>query len=70
VFAKKAADSFPARAASYERLATEVRRANPGAVPGAAVVIDAAFLEGVPDQYREPAARIALCLPDLRLQMR
>jgi len=70
VFAKNAADSFPARAAHYERLAMEVRRANPGAVAGAAVVIDEAFLEGVPEQYREPAARIALCLPDLRLQMR
>jgi dolichyl-phosphate-mannose-protein mannosyltransferase len=69
VFAKKAADSFPARTAPYERLAAEVRRANPHAAPGSTVVIDQQFLNGVPDLYREPAARVALCLPDLHLRM-
>lgn len=70
VFAKKAADSFPSRTVHYARFAEELRRANPSASPGATVFIDARFLEGVPELYREPAARIALCMPDLRLQLR
>jgi hypothetical protein len=70
LFAKDAADSFPARTARYEQFVRELRRANPGVAPGATVVIDQQFLEGVPDLYREPAARVGLCLPDLRLEMR
>ena len=69
-FAKGAADSFPSRTAAYERFVRELQRANPGAAPGDTVVIDAAALEGVPELYREPAARVGLCLPDLRLQLR
>lgn len=70
VFARKAADSFPARSASYERFVTELRRANPEATAGSTVTIEQHFLDGVPELYREPAARVGLCLPDLRLQMR
>jgi hypothetical protein len=70
VFAKKAADSFPARTLAYERFVTELRRANPEATAGATVLIDQRHLEGVPELYREPAARVGLCLPDLRLEMR
>ena len=69
IFAKKAADSFAERTAPYERFVTELRRANPAAVAGATVHIDQRFLEGVPDLYREPVARIGLCLPDLRLHV-
>jgi sorbitol-specific phosphotransferase system component IIC len=70
VFAKKAADSFPARAAAYQRLVSELRRANPTAVSGASVFIDQRFLEGIPELYRQPAAAVGLCLPDVRLEMR
>lgn len=70
VFAKKAADSFPARAAPYERFVAELRRANPKAAPGSTVFIDPRAVEGVPDLYREPAARVGLCLADVRLQVR
>ena len=69
VFAKKAADSFPARAIAYQSFVTELRRANPGAVAGQTLVIDAKFLEGVPEIYREPAAQVGLCLPNVRLQL-
>ncbi len=70
VFAKKAADSFPARTTAYQRFVSELRRANPSAAAGATVVIDARFLEGVPELYREPAAAVGLCTPDLRLEIR
>jgi hypothetical protein len=70
VFAKRAADSFPARTLAYERFVTELRRANPEATSGGTVFIDQRYLEGVPELYREPAARVGLCLPDLRLEMR
>jgi hypothetical protein len=69
-FAKKAADSFPARAAAYERFAAALRRDAATARPGEAVVIEQRFLEGVPELYRQPAARIALCVPGVRLEMR
>ena len=41
VFAKKAADSFPARTTAYQRFVSELRRANPSAAAGSTVVIDA-----------------------------
>jgi hypothetical protein len=70
VFAKKGADSFPKRTQAYERFVAEVRRSGAGAAPGATVYVDRRFAEGVPEVYREPAARIGLCLPDIRLQLR
>jgi hypothetical protein len=70
MFAKKAADSFPARTAGYQRFVDELRRANPHPVPGSRVVIEQRFLEGIPELYREPAARVGLCVPDLHLDMR
>jgi hypothetical protein len=70
LFAKKAADSFPARTTAYERFVTELRRANPAVTSGAVVAIEAEFLEGVPELYREPAAAVGLCRPDLRLEIR
>ena len=70
VFAKKAADSFPGRAAHYERFATELRRANPLVTPGGTVEIDSAFVEGVPALYLEPAASIAFCVPHVRVRLR
>ena len=70
LFAQKSADSFPALTAHYERFVAELRRTNPGATAGSTVYIDRRFLEGVPDLYREPAARVGLCLPDLHLQIR
>jgi hypothetical protein len=70
VFAKKAADSFPARTTAYERFVTQLRGANQSAGPGASVVIESRFLEGVPELYREPAAAVGLCLPNLRLEIR
>ena len=69
-FAKDAADSFPARTAAYARFVADLRRLNPDVRPGDTVFIEAASLENVPELYREPAARIGLCLPDLRLQIR
>lgn len=69
-FAKDAADSFPSRTAPYARFVEDLRRLNPNARAGEIVVIDAASLDNVPELYREPAARIGLCLPDLRLQIR
>lgn len=69
-FAKKAADSFPARTASYARFVHELRRSNPEATPGATVFIDQRYLDGVPELYRQPAARVGLCVPDVVLQMR
>jgi hypothetical protein len=70
IFAKKAADSFPARTENYRRFVGELRRANPAAAPGAVVVIDQRFLDGVPELYRQPAAEVGLCLPNVRLEMR
>jgi hypothetical protein len=70
IFAKKAADSFPARAAPYERYATELRRANPIVAAGGTVEIDPQYLEGVSDLYREPAASVAFCVPDVRVRIR
>ena len=70
VFAKKAADSFPKRTKAYERFVAEVRRSGAGAAPGDTVTVDRRFAEGVPEVYREPAARVGLCLPDIRLQLR
>jgi hypothetical protein len=70
IFAKKAADTFPERTQAYERFARELQRANPTATPGAAVTIDQRFLESVPELYREPAARVGLCVPGVRLEMR
>ena len=69
-FAQKAADSFPARAAAYEKFAGELRREHSGARAGDVVTIDQRFLEGVPELYRQPAARIALCVPGVQLEMR
>lgn len=69
-FAKRAADSFPAKTAHYQRFVQELRRANPDAVAGSTVVIEQQFLEGVPELYREPAARVGLCMPGVRLEMR
>ena len=69
-FAKDAADSFPGRTAAYARFVNDLRQLNPQASAGDTVIIDAASLENVPELYREPAARIGLCLPDLRLQIR
>lgn len=70
VFAKKAADSFPGRAAHYERYAIELRRANSHVTSGATVDIDSAFVEGVPALYLEPAASIAFCVPDVLVRVR
>lgn len=70
IFAKKAADSFPARTAAYERFAAELRRANPNAAAATPVYIEQRFLEGIPELYRQPAAAIGLCLRDVRLEMR
>jgi hypothetical protein len=70
IFAKKAADSFPGRAAHYERYATELRRANANVAPRGTVEIDAQYLEGIPELYREPAASVAFCVPDLRVRIR
>jgi hypothetical protein len=69
-FAKKAADSFPARTAAYERFADALLREHSMARPGDVVTVDQLFLEGVPELYRQPAARIALCVPGVELQMR
>jgi hypothetical protein len=69
IFAKKAADSFPARTENYRRFVSELRRANPSPSPGASVSIDQRFLEGVPELYREAAAQVGLCVPNLRLRM-
>ena len=70
IFAKKAADSFPARTVNYERFVRELRSANPDAAPAGTVIIDQRHLEGVPELYREPAARVGLCLPHVRLELR
>jgi hypothetical protein len=70
LFAKKAADSFPERTAVYERFARELRRTNPTVASGSSVFIDRQFLEGIPALYRQPAAAVALCLPNARLEMR
>lgn len=69
-FAKKAADSFPARTASYARFAAALRQEHGSAQPGDTVTVDQRFLEGVPELYRQPAARIALCVPGVRLELR
>jgi hypothetical protein len=69
VFAKKAADSFPARTAAYATFAQEIRRSNPGATAGSVVFVDQRYAKGIPDAYREPAARVSLCLPDLQLRL-
>jgi hypothetical protein len=69
IFAKKAADSFPARTENYRRFVTELRRANPSPLPGASVSIDRRFLEGIPELYREPAAQVGMCVPDVRLHV-
>ena len=69
-FAKRAADSFPARTASYARFVNELRRSNPAARPGDTVFIDQRYLDGVPELYRQPAARVGLCVPDVVLRMR
>lgn len=70
IFAKKAADSFPARAAAYERYAAALRHANPIVAAGSTVEIDARYLEGVPDLYREPAASVVFCVPDVQVRVR
>jgi len=70
VFAKKGADSFPQRTAPYERFVSELRRANPAARAGDTVYVDRRFAEGVPELYRVAAARVGLCLPEIRLQLR
>ena len=70
VFAKKAADSFPDRAAHYERYATELRRANPVVTAGSTVEIEARHLEGVPELYREPAASVVFCVKDVHVLVR
>ena len=70
IFATKAANSFPARTAHYERYATELRRANTSVTPGGTVEIDARYLEGVPELYREPAASVTFCVPNVRVRIR
>lgn len=69
VFARKAADSFPARTAAYRHYVEELRRLNPTVSAGGEVVIGRAALKNVPELYREPAARVGLCLPGLRVRI-
>jgi hypothetical protein len=70
VFAKRAADSFPERTRAYERLVAEVRRTGARAAAGETVYVNARFVDGVPDTYRDAAASIGLCLPGIRLGLR
>jgi hypothetical protein len=70
VFAKKGADGFRARTLPYERYVAALRQTNPGATPGSVVYVDTSATKGVPDLYREPAAQVGLCVPDLRVVLK
>jgi hypothetical protein len=54
----------------YERYVAALRQTNPGATPGSVVYVDTSATKGVPDLYREPAAQVGLCVPDLRVVLK
>jgi protein O-mannosyl-transferase len=70
LFAKDGADSFRQRTLPYERLASIVRAQADAAGRSGAVEVAADDLYGVPDIYRDAAASIALCRPDVRVTVR
>jgi hypothetical protein len=70
VFAKKGADEFRHRTIPYERFALAVN-ASSGTVAAEGVVrIAATDAEAVPPLYRDAAAQVALCTPNVRLERR
>jgi hypothetical protein len=70
VFAKKGADGFRGRTLPYERYVAALRQENPNATPGGVVYVDARDTEDVPELYRQPAAQVGLCTPDVQVVLR
>jgi hypothetical protein len=70
LFAKDGADSFRQRTLPYERLAGIVRAQHAAAGFDGVAEVAASDLEGVPEIYRDPAASIAICTPDIRIVVR
>lgn len=69
VFAADGSKDFRNLTRPYERLAAAVRTAY-GSDHASEVTIDRADLENIPELYRDPAASVAVCAPELHVLVR
>jgi hypothetical protein len=70
LFATRAAGNFRDRTRPYERLAAALRRENPTPRPGDVIAVAAPDLEGIAEEYRDPAAQVVFCAPDIHVAVR
>ncbi len=69
-FAAKVPAGFREWTRPYERFAAAVRKANGAPTEGATVYLQPADVENVPVLYRDPAAEVASCGPDVHVVVR
>jgi hypothetical protein len=69
VFAKEGVDEFRQRTLPYERVAAAVKASSRTNVAEGVVHVTAADVEDVPPLYRDAAAQVALCTPQVRLTL-
>lgn len=70
IFAAKVPAGFREWTRPYERYVEAVRKATAAAPSAAVISLDAADLEGIPVIYRDPAAEVASCGPDVHVVAR
>ena len=70
VFAEKVPAGFREWTRPYERYVEAVRKATAAAPSAPVISLDAADLEGIPEIYRDPAAEVASCGPDVHVDAR
>jgi hypothetical protein len=70
VFATKAGANFRERTRPYERFAAALRAANPMPRPGDVITVGPDAVEGFAASYRDPAAQVVFCTPDLHVEVR
>ena len=54
----------------YRQFVSAVRRADPAPLEGAVVYVDRENADGIPELYRDPAAEVASCGPDVHVVVR
>lgn len=69
-FAQNAGGNFRARTRPYERLAVVLEASNPNPSPGDRVAVPQAAVEGIEEMYRDPAAQVVFCTPDVHVDVR